>query len=92
MDSLVRVFELHQAVADLVIQQANFAGGLFDRGVLKAFGELCKRYVKLLRNVRAARLLKSLELAPKDAEEAARGILARAVHAVSWRSRFRWFR
>ena len=37
MDSLVRIFELHQAVADLVIQQANFAGGLFDRGVLKAF-------------------------------------------------------
>ena len=60
MDSLVRIFELHQAVADLVIQQANFAGGLFDRGVLKVFGELCKRYVKLLRNVRAARLLKSL--------------------------------
>ena len=48
MDSLVRIFELHQAVADLVIQQANFAGGLFDRGVLKAFGELCKRYVKLV--------------------------------------------
>ena len=85
MDSLVRVFGLHQAVADLVIQQAN-SRGLFDRGVLKGIlVNFASCYVKLLRNVRAARALAEkshcscivgsslafLELAPKDAEEAA---------------------